>query len=407
MSKTLSEEIFYHEAADTTVRLKDGKILKFNKAALCITSGNIILYELFLGKLREPDITDFIDIDHDTFKLFLDCIMGFQPYTFDNADQIFPVAWKYQIENVIDQCVEALTPSKMSERIAELLNLALFYRCEKLEYTITRFIDYCYSPYKLLEKEAYCHSLEPDSMKLILSTPNKMIIDSSVLMALKKWADNYMKNNTVLESVTSFLKKHDLLQFFKLEYFETTSAISEFCLSESGKNIFPVDEILAHLQNSNDLSHGKSKWEKIKKDCIITEEIICQTMQNSNYSNYNVRVNIERSKIVAYGHILTTGEGSCAINLIGQDSAGNQLFEINQEEFSFEYGSGDRPEDNRNHFISCNLRSNISNRQLTRCTLKITWTFLRTCRVLLMNRPGDKLNGSEKMYFTRNVSASF
>ena len=103
-SQIISQEIFYKTAADTSVFLSDGRTLKFNKAMFCASAKSRILYQIFFGSLK-VDEPKFEDIDCETFKLFLDVVMGFEPFNFNNCYKIFPVVHKYQIQHLIEKCI--------------------------------------------------------------------------------------------------------------------------------------------------------------------------------------------------------------------------------------------------------------------------------------------------------------
>ena len=180
--------------------------------------------------------------------------MGYKKLNFEHALKVFPVFHKYQVEHFRSQCIESLVPNALNEKVCDALNMAAFYTCDELIEKLSKFLASNNIP-EFLEDKKHCQLLQPDAWKIIL---NSWTIDSGLLIILAKWGKHYIEENSLnFETSRHFFQKHDLLKFFKPEYFETTGAISEFCLSEAGTDILTSKRVLSHVYYSKDLLHSR------------------------------------------------------------------------------------------------------------------------------------------------------
>lgn len=289
-------ESFYEINANSTFRFSDGTTLKICSGYLA--SQRSILHQLVISSTPE-NIVDIQDCDLNTFRLFLDCLMGFQECTVIDALMIFPIAWKYEAETLIEKCIEILKPTDLNENVCLTLNLALFCQCRKLTDILLKFLvknqDFLN---KFLDQEPCRLLLEPESVKELLNIIYKVEMDSCVVINVFKWADSYLKkkgNRTM--DLKSFFKKHGIIDFLELKWFETSGAISDFNNSELGKGFFSPEECWNHFESSS-FKIGKSAWFEIKAGDTLTEKFLIKDL--SFFQNSVTQVTIFSNNRINY-----------------------------------------------------------------------------------------------------------
>lgn len=280
--------VFYEVYADSAATFSNGDKINFNGALLSAES-NVWCH--FLLTSDEIDIKDF---DSETFKLFLDCLMGFKEYTVTDALLIFPIACKYEVRKCIEKCTEVLKPTELNENVCLALNLALYYNCEKLtKLIIDDFLVEKFLIQKIFNEEKFCFLLEPESVSALLS---KTKIDSYLIELVFKWGHNYLKGKIKSIDVKELFAAYDIDRYIQLECFEDIEAIFKFNESDLGLNFFTSQEILTYLRGK---SAARSEWVHIKKEEVITETF-CTDNENCFVSFNSFRLYITRNPVIFY-----------------------------------------------------------------------------------------------------------
>lgn len=380
----------------------DGASITVNKGMLCYNVQSDAFYQMLFGPLKR-EIIEILDIESSAFKLFLDCVMGFEPYTHDNCLIIFPVVWKYQIENLIEKCKQFLLPTdiqNVNEKTCEALNMAVKYDYVNLYSGIIHFIFKDYGLFKFLENKEYCLTIEPDSMfKILKKMP--MYLDSFSVNVLMEWGKNYLEEHDEFENIYELFEKYKLTQFINYRCFETTSGFIDFSLSEFGKYFFKTDEIFSILRFSTNLEYLKSKWIAVNKNEVVIEDITLEkfiahqsTTRSYFYSIgtnlavfYDAYHNQSDQKLRVVSVEITTGGNTGRLNGLYKSSSFwpsfSKKFHVSNA-FAITHD---------NHFST------------TTFTVKIKYIFNYDCRILLTNKLQDSANGynMDKMLFTNEV----
>lgn len=398
------EETFY-STADTTLQFSDGTTIKFNKELLCSRSNSIILNQLLYGPINEDDVINITDSDSDTFKSFIDCIMGFQDYTFDNSLKILPLAIKYEIETCINNCVISLTPKKINENLCDALNLAKFYKCQKLLNALKNFLCNNYDSFKLLEYEEYSILLTAESMVELVKC---LEMDSYLWAALQRWAHFFITTNNKTCTVVDLFQEIGIMRYINLNIFESTKLLSDFGDSDIGIHFYPNDEIEKRLKEMKRTMPKKCKWVKMEEGQSVIEKF---QIQRRLLSQKKLSLVIERNNAVFYNVVFYNQPAAdpkcqemlnCEITISGNS---NDKYEksFNMDVFNQKFNQ-------RTHSIITSDKNEV-----IRVTIK--WTFNYNCRILFTSfRPKSgpfdlfhviPVSGSiGKFYFTSGIKCS-
>lgn len=381
--------MFYDVHADTKVRLADGKILRFSKYLLCSFTKSPVLHQLFFGNLRD-EVTDILDVNCDTFKLFLDCLMNFAPYTKENSMQIFPVAWKYQVDECLNKIVEALTPTDMSITICEILNMAKFYQCDRLVLEVERFLCKRHRYRILMEKEEYSSRLSIDSFKAMLSMidyRNGERDDSYVLDCIFKWAEDHVKVNHPNQEINlkEFLEKNKFDIYINPGIFETTGSMIRFCESRFGDHF--TGRNIAFLMQNVFVEHKESQWVIVNAGESITERF---SVYIPFFKRKFSSVEIERGSCIFYDGPEEEDEDQNIVTL-------TVVVEEKNKEIDFQLTSETWP---LYELIIMNIPSNENKAKSIH--ISITWAFKYDCRILKISHSSYDGGDDNLLYFTRS-----
>lgn len=356
-------EVFYGPSANCAIQFENGNCLRFNKDVLY--GCNDRLYAV-LNEHLQNGIIKIDDIDSSTFKLFLDCILNFQEYTFDNAIKIFPVAWKYKIENCINSCVEALAPSSVNENLCDTLNLAKYYNCQKLLDRIKKFLSDSYDSYKLLEYEEYSNLLTAESMVELIKCID---LDSLLWSSFLKWADFYILTNDRPGGVESLLEELGIMKLISWNVFESHTGLARFLRSNIGLHFYE-DDLVKILREKKRTMPKYSKWIKVEEGQSFTETFV---VRRRLLSPRKLMFSMNRNKVLFYNQPKVEVENprmmSCEIDINpGNETHSNDFF---IESFKLKMDPSERT-----HTLVVNDKNEV-----LRVTVK--WTFYYNCRILL------------------------
>lgn len=238
-------------------QFNDGKTIKFNRAFLAAESD--VLHKKFMESSR-GEMIEITDCDYTTFKLFLDCLTGFQKCSVLDALLIFPIAWKYQTNKFIKKCVNILKPTCLDENACLTLNLAAFCKCDALMDEMIDFLNVNKPIYKILDDKKYLYLLEPESMAILLKD---LKMDSCVLKNIFEWADYYLKKTNKNTDLKDFFKEHKIIDKLTLSCFETSESLFDFMESSIGEDLFNLSDCWNHIKKIGH-DHKKCKWEQVK-----------------------------------------------------------------------------------------------------------------------------------------------
>lgn len=352
------------------------------------------VYEmLFNPPKSEKDVIEVSDIDSDTFRLFLNCVMGFTQYDFENAVSIFPVVWKLQIEKSIQDCINVLDPREMmDENVSYCLNMATSFKCEALVKKIVDYIYYTYNPYRFLENDAYCLWLEPDSLVEIIKKME--YLDTLTMDIVLNWGNNYVKKNQKFDSVKLLFEAFHIDLYLKrsVEIFgvpQTVPWARGFL-----KDIFDYNSMIEMLSVTKSYEFNYSNWKRITKQDSLTEEMVikspnCKASVRLSYrisTNYVVYYELPNNTKME-GDVFTT-----VVSVDGEAIKKSAAVYIKDNKKINRYIE-------KYYTTSFSIQGNHVNDAFT---LKIKYRFLRDCRILLTNRPGDE--DKKKLYFTKDVN---
>lgn len=263
----------------------------------------------FYKKLASSNEILIKDFDSETFKLFLDCLMGFKNYSIADALIVLPVACKYAVEKSIAKCVEVLTPNELNENVILALNLALYYNCGDLsKMIIDDFLVKKYLIQRVFNEEKFSFLLEPESVSALLS---KVEMDSYMIELVIKWGKNYLKEKNKVSNLKDLFKTYNILYYIKLEHFETIDCIFKFHKSNLEFNLFSTDEILSLIEMK--LVALKSEWVNIKKGETLIEKFYAN-VNNLPIDLHNFEFLVTRNKLVFYERPCSTDDSKGIIS---------------------------------------------------------------------------------------------
>lgn len=372
-AKKKRKELFYDLDANTTFNFGSDKIIKFSKGLLLLYLDSQPICEMLYGPLKE-NVIDIKDFGYDEFKLFLDCVMGFERLTKKNAIIILPIAAKYLATNCLKKCAAALKPLKMDEEVCLLLNLALYHNCREVQNVVKDFILNNGFTYTLIENESLCNSLTIESLKEVLKWIEK--IDSYTLNTILCWCNHYIEDSNSTDCVKDLLNELGIAEQIKPDIFESGLALQEFCKSEVGKDFFTVDEILEYFNYKIYSQLENHKWVKLLKGQEYREKC------------YSVKVNktdlyIQFGEVLAYEFKNIDKLIECTITNETSTKRSTRRGYLNKEKNIFYF----------------NIEKWIV-RDGSPLDLTVAWTFNCDCRILVSNhKPYGISKISQDRYF--------
>jgi len=354
---------------------------------------NQALRQLFFGELSQ-EIADITDITFNEFKLFLDCLIGIAPYTEENSIEIFPVAWKYQVDESLDKIYKLLTPTVLNPGVCHILNLAQHYQCIELsEKILWNFLCQNQRYRMLLEKEEYLILLSGDSLKFLLNMMEEKLgekIDSYLLDFMCKWAVNFIEQQSSDEpiDILKCLKEFQLDGYIWNCKFESTGSMTRFFESRLGQVSFTGQDI-ANLLGQNLLLPKHSEWVLMSPGESITETF---SLNVPFFSGYRSSVKITIGKVIFYDWLpedLLTSPGQIKItctldsNTVISEHTKNYPFLTRKKNYRFY------------------LNSNGRLASIVHCAIKYTFKFhvriLKVSHRSLQTEDNEEVN----LYFTK------
>lgn len=260
-------------------------------------------YELFFGENPKNEFHD-TDFDSTSFRLFLDCLMGFKPYTDLDSLLIFPIAHKYKTEESLKRCIQALKPKVMNETVCHTLNLALYYNCQELVDAVICFLNEKFDIFSLLENEELYSVLEPITLAKLIEN---IKLNSSLVISIFKWAGKYIKNKKKSASVVSFLKEHNIFEKGQKVNFESFEAIFDFLETEEIKDLFAVRKFYSLIKNKIAIDDPRrfpdsSKWVTVKKGEQLIEHFKFKDYVRSYlFNDAEVTLQVWRNEMIFMG----------------------------------------------------------------------------------------------------------
>lgn len=276
-------------------KFKNGDAIKCNRYLLA--SKHLTFYKLLFDGELQPEKIKIKDFDSQSFKLFLDCLIGIKKCSQTDLAVILPIAFKYQIDEFIQKWLKLFKPSKLelNAYLCDLLNSAFQFKCDSLVDSILEFLRKDCRIYKLLETQNLCLLLEPDSMRILL---NFVQMDSYMYKILFSWAKHYLKINNIKDMwFKGFFAKHKMFHFISLENFETPQSIFAFNEDPLTKKFFTNKEILDYLSKTV-YSKKKSQWVKMGKGESFEEVLTTGTLYLAK--NCSLQFDIHRNNVVFY-----------------------------------------------------------------------------------------------------------
>lgn len=377
---------FYEVFADGVFMFSDGTTIKVSK--ILIAAESQALEKKFLDVFPNNVVTIPNVYDSITFKLFLNCMLGFQELLPTDALLIFPMAWNYEVKNLLKKCMVVLTPTELNENVCQALNIALFCKCQELCDIIIEFLDDKKLFFKVLDDEKYCFKLEPEPIKHLLALIYNNV-DSYTLVNIFKWGENYLKSNRKNMKLKNFFDELRIEKYLNFCCFETLSAFIEFNNS-FGKEYFT--EYDARLYSTlNSCKSGKSKFFHIKAGETITENyMITKVRLQLGYSN---KVRVFRNPVIFYSYPKNYESPMILLNV---DSELNSEVRINKCM---------NMENRENDFFEKGVFfANIFHRYNSTVDIDVTlkFQFLFDCRILKTSID-DTENGDENLSFVHDV----
>lgn len=368
--------MFYETGADTEVRLSDGKAIRFSKAILCYNVKNDAFLQMFYGPLQ-MGVIEFTDFNSMEFKLFLDCLMGFDKLDMEKAIVVFRIAWKYQIEELIENCIKFLEPIEIDENLCEILNFACFYGCKKLLDSTINFIKLNHRYRILLEKEEFSFWLWPDAIRQLLEFVD---MDSYLAMAILRWAECYMNENDIKSTLREFLKNHNIMEKVTPFCFESMIPFIRFLVSPYGKNFFTVNEIQSFKTKFKD-----SQWLVKKRNETITENF--SLVKDFATIDGVSKLVVERNNVVICNEPVKEHLYYCTLTVSADDS--KTTFDQN-----IYFGENVSHDFQLKKFA---IEIIEVKKWVKILKLKVKWTFECDCRILVKSKLISK---SENLYFS-------
>lgn len=377
--------------------------ISFSKSLLCYRSKSPKFYRLLYGP---PHLKTFFigDCKSNSFKTFLNCLMGFEKYTPDKALEILYIAWQYEVKKCLTTCLEILKPKKIDKNLYHLLNMGVCYDCEALILSVLNFVfagKYKNSPCAFLENQ-FSFLLTPKAMKRVFAHYKLFgLVDSNLLMWIMHWGKNYLNNLSKSCSLQELFKELEIFDGDEIECFETTGALFVFHMSKLGKNFFSAEEVTKFFKNKLE-SHKRSQWKLIKNGESVVEKITvpCQALNKKPSKNFMIKKN----RVVyydcpedAFNHLLIR----CEVSVKGQNASGKEI------DYCHDYFYKGSKNDELSHCFTISW-DDLSIEPET-ITLIIKWTFTYNCRILLTSKPVtdgiDTSKYNKGLFYTKNVTA--
>lgn len=390
-------------------QFNDGKTLRFNKAFLAVES------EIFHQMFKESSQTGIIELeDHDfaTFKLFLDCMMGFQKCTVLDALTVFPIAWKYETFNFIKKCLHILQPISLDENVCLALNLASLCGCKELVEAIVKFLSDKKQIYKVLDDKKYLHLLEPESVAILLKD---LKIDSYVLKNVFHWAEKYLKKNKKNVDLKDFLKGYNIIDELTLSCFETSESLFNFMESDMGEDFFDLGDCWNYIKKVGH-DHKKCNWVELK---VNNEEFTTVTeffeIHNVPFlEDYKTVVHVERNPVVFYDYPEVDAEYNS--NEMSNEEENERLMinwsvkcKVMDEELQADQDIGELDIDNFIEREKSDFQFDYKQNIVTDIHLQIDYDFYHDCRILKTSMEQmlyPMKVYKDNMYFTYSIHIS-
>lgn len=288
------KKIFYELFADGTLKFSNGETLKVNIVLLIVKSS---VFEQLFQNSSPSDIVNIEDFDLTTFKLFLDCLLKFQEFSVEEALLIFPIAWKYETEELVEKCCELLKPTTLNENVCISLNIGLFCKCKKLTDSVLKFLKETRLGFKLLDEELYYLHLEPEAMLEILKILEDFYLDSAILNNVISWGKQYLEKHNNPVTVKEFFIEKEINNFFVFEYFETARSILDFSSTEIGKEFFTVSDLRDYALDYN-FDNREINWINIKAGETLTEKFLIENV--SLLKKYRTLLSFHRNRMIFF-----------------------------------------------------------------------------------------------------------
>lgn len=268
----------------------DGETLKVNMAFLFAES------DVFRQMFRDSSgcVINIEDFDLTTFKLFLDCLLKFQDFSVEDALLIFPIAWKFETEDLISKCLEILKPTCLNENICLSLNIGLFCDCKELTKSLLDFLDEKKLIYKLLDEELYYNHLEPEAMLEILKVVK---VDSRVLKNVISWGKHYLDKRNKPLTLKEFFTQEKVINHVKFDIFETAGTFLNFSESEIGLEFFTDSDFRKYVKKYG-YDNREINWVNVKKGESLTEKFIIKNF--GLWKKYFTNLRLYRNSIIFF-----------------------------------------------------------------------------------------------------------
>lgn len=268
LDKIRIRHLFYKLASDVTFVFENGERIQANKTILAMHS--VVFQQMFFGKLKEKDNIRIRDTKSRHFQLFLDCLMGFENVDSESALKVYPIADKYDAQNLKTKCEICLSKSEITENVANVLDLGVIYNSDLL-------VESCVDLIK--RRGARCYFSDPNHYYLLSPRSVEALLThfpaNNLLMHsfLFDWATNYVTENDVHLNVRQFLEKTGIWPKMSVEDFSMVDLINYY-QTEHVKNIYTENERIRNFQKvcSQKLDiYMESPLRKINKSDEITE----------------------------------------------------------------------------------------------------------------------------------------
>lgn len=246
---------------------KDGSI-KINKTMLSQRTSKF-------DESLEEDVIKDPDFEISTLTAFFDSLLSFEKVTPESALIVLPVAQKYDIQDLIEKCINQLNPTKMNENVISSLNLALDINCDELTDAVLDLLLE-FGIHRLFSYEPFYFLLKPKSVYILLRYVGKSPI---ILRNVIKWGRNYMEKNQINGDLRTFFQKNGILKRLSIDCLESIDSVLELYDIDSRKNAFTEKELLNCLKNKMVTKESQYKWVDIKKGEEISEDFKFKKMQ--------------------------------------------------------------------------------------------------------------------------------
>lgn len=322
-----------------------------------------------------------LDEDSDSFKLFLDCLMGFENCTRRNVYAILPIALKYEVMELVEKWIDMLKPEDFNEEVCLTLNLAIKYNCQGLLMELFEFLTEDGRINRIFDEAKYYHLLEPYSICKIL---DYVKVDSFVLETVFKWAEYYLRKNGKPVDFKNLFEECNIIDKIDLKCFETTSAIFNFNDSELARRYFTAEEILTYIRK-NGLNECKSEWVRVEAGVEIEENFKITNLVK--LEGYKTLLVVYRNPVVFYN--IPDKKSMMSWNILCTLNSGNVILGEDQLDFNI-------PDDN---FVAV-IRITDDNAKFL--DIKIKWKFNYDCRILRISP--IFITDKENVFYTKNIA---